>query len=100
MVLGIIVLLRRELTIVAFDRTFAKATGINLWLYDQIFLILLSLAIVDLASNVGNILVLAMLVTPAATARLLTDRLRVMVAVLGVDRGIVGSPRSCILPIT
>jgi len=45
-VLSIILLLRRELTIVAFDRTFAKATGLNLWLYDQIFLILLSLAIV------------------------------------------------------
>ena len=50
-VLGIILLLRRELTIVAFDRTFAKATGLNLWLYDQIFLILLSLGDRDLAAD-------------------------------------------------
>jgi ABC-type Mn2+/Zn2+ transport system permease subunit len=92
-VLGIILLLRRELTIVAFDRTFAKATGLNLWLYDQIFLILLSLAIVISLQTVGNILVLAMLVTPAATARLLTDRLRVMLvisALTGALSGVVG----------
>ena len=33
-------------SIVAFDRTFAQAAGINLWAFDQLFLILLSLAIV------------------------------------------------------
>lgn len=92
-VLGLILLLRRELTIVAFDRTFAKATGLNLWLYDQIFLILLSLAIVISLQTVGNILVLAMLVTPAATARLLTDKLRVMLlisAFIGALSGVIG----------
>ncbi|MGI8477652.1 MAG: metal ABC transporter permease [Thermomicrobiales bacterium] len=80
LVLGTIALFRRELTMVAFDRTFAQATGINVWLFDQLFLVLLSLAIVVSLQTVGNILVLAMLITPAATARLLTDRLRVMVA--------------------
>lgn len=92
-VLGLILLLRRELTIVAFDRTFAKATGLNLWLYDQIFLVLLSLAIVISLQTVGNILVLAMLVTPAATARLLTDRLKVMLiisAFMGALAGVIG----------
>src|SRR5215216_4917303 len=93
LVLGAIALLRRELTIVAFDRTFATATGLNLWRYDQLFLVLLSLAIVVSLQTVGNILVLAMLVTPAATARLLTDRLRIMVvlaAVIGALSGVVG----------
>jgi ABC-type Mn2+/Zn2+ transport system permease subunit len=93
LVLGAIALFRRELTIVAFDRTFATATGLNLWRYDQLFLVLLSLAIVVSLQTVGNVLVLAMLVTPAATARLLTDRLRIMVllsAAIGALSGIVG----------
>ncbi|MEA2527243.1 MAG: hypothetical protein QOF33_4663 [Thermomicrobiales bacterium] len=92
-VLGVIAYFRRELTIVAFDRTFAQATGINLWAFDQLFLILLSLAIVISLQTVGNILVLAMLVTPAATARLLTDRLQVMMilsATIGAVSGVVG----------
>lgn len=92
-VLGTIAIFRRELTIVAFDRTFATATGINVWLFDQLFLVLLSLAIVVSLQTVGNVLVLAMLVTPAATARLLTDRLRVMIllsATIGAASGVVG----------
>jgi ABC-type Mn2+/Zn2+ transport system permease subunit len=92
-VLGTIAFFRRELTIVAFDRTFASATGLNVWLFDQLFLVLLSLAIVVSLQTVGNVLVLAMLITPAATARLLTDRLRLMVllsATIGALSGIVG----------
>lgn len=93
LVLGIMLLFRRELTMVAFDRTFAKATGRHLWGFDQLFLILLSLAIVVSLQTVGNVLVLAMLVTPAATARMLTDRLPVMAAIsgaLGALAGVIG----------
>jgi len=92
-VLAAIALLRRELTIVAFDRTYAAATGLHLWRFDQIFLVLLSLAIVVSLQTVGNILVLAMLITPAATARLLTDRLTVMTglaAAIGAVSGVAG----------
>jgi ABC-type Mn2+/Zn2+ transport system permease subunit len=92
-VLLVVLIFRRELTIVAFDRTFAKATGLNLWVFDQLFLIMLSLAIVVSLQTVGNILVLAMLVTPAATARLLTDKLRIMVlwsALIGAFSGVLG----------
>jgi ABC-type Mn2+/Zn2+ transport system permease subunit len=92
-VLGAMLLFRRELVAVAFDRTFAAASGLHLWRWDQLFLLLLSLAIVVSLQTVGNILVLAMLVTPAATARLLTDRLGVMVtlaAAIGAASGVVG----------
>ena len=92
-VLAVVLLFRRELTTVAFDRTFARATGLKLWRYDQLFLIILSLAIVISLQTVGNILVLAMLVTPAATARLLTDRLKVMIifsAIIGAFSGWLG----------
>ncbi|MDQ3045293.1 MAG: metal ABC transporter permease, partial [Chloroflexota bacterium] len=72
LVLVILAIFRRELTLIAFDRAFAQASGINVWMFDQLFLLLLALAIVISLQTVGNILVLAMLVTPAATARLLT----------------------------
>ncbi len=95
---GAIVLLalligRRELIAIAFDRTFARAAGINLWAWDQLFLILLALTIVISLQTVGNVLVLAMLVTPAATARMLTDRLPVMIllsATIGAGSGVAG----------
>ena len=66
---------RREITIISFDRAFAAASGLHVWRYDQIFLILLALTIVTGIQMVGNILILALLITPAATARLLTERL-------------------------
>ena len=59
----------------------------------SLFLLLLSLTIVVSLQTVGNVLVLAMLVTPAATARLLTVRLASMLAlsaVIGAFSGIVG----------
>lgn len=93
LVLAVMLLVRRELTVVAFDRTFAASLGLNLWGWDQLFLLLLSLAIVVSLQTVGTILVLAMLVTPAATARLLTDTLPVTVglaAAIGAGSGVVG----------
>jgi manganese/iron transport system permease protein len=97
-IIGLVVLLtifwfRREFTTIAFDRTFAKASGLRVWAFDQLFLVLLALAIVISLQTVGNVLVLAMLVTPAATARLVTDRLlRMMVgaSLIGAACGIGG----------
>lgn len=92
-VLATLLLFRRELTTVAFDRTFAASRRLRVWRYDQLFLLLLALSIVVSIQTVGNILVLAMLVTPPATARLLTDRLPTMVALsatLGAVSGVVG----------
>lgn len=86
-------LCRRELVAVSFDRTFARAQGLNLWRWDQLFLLLLAMTVVISLQTVGNVLVLAMLVTPSATARLLTVRLAPMIAVsasLGAISGIVG----------
>ena len=97
-IVGLVVLVvvfwfRREFTTIAFDRAFAQSRGIDLWKFDQAFLIALSLAIVISLQTVGNVLVLAMLVTPAATARLLTERLRIMVvlsSLIGASCGIGG----------
>jgi manganese/iron transport system permease protein len=84
---------RREIVIGSFDRTFARSQGLNLWGWDQLFLLLLSLTIVISLQTVGNILVLAMLVTPAAAARLLTVRLGPMIvvsAIIGALSGVSG----------
>jgi ABC-type Mn2+/Zn2+ transport system permease subunit len=92
-VLGAMLWFRREFTMIAFDRTFSKARGLNLWAYDQIFLVILAMAIVISLQTVGNILVLAMLVTPAATARLMTTDLKKMMvlsSLIGSLSGIVG----------
>jgi len=92
-VLLVIAWFRREFTTIAFDRTFAQASGLNLWAFDQLFLIALAMAIVISLQTVGNVLVLAMLVTPAATARMLTDRLQRMIAIsasIGVTCGVAG----------
>lgn len=92
-VVGTVAWFRRELTTIAFDREYARSIGMSLWRYDQLFLILLALAIVISLQTVGNVLVLAMLVTPAATSRILTDRLQVMVmlsTLIGAGSGIAG----------
>jgi ABC-type Mn2+/Zn2+ transport system permease subunit len=86
-------LFRREIVTISFDRTFAQSHGLNLWAWDQVFLLLLSLTIVISLQTVGNVLVLAMLVTPAATARLLTVQLGPMIAasaLIGAASGIAG----------
>lgn len=92
-VLGALAVFRREMVLITFDRTLAASLGVHLWRYDQLFLILLALAIVTALQTVGNILVLAMLITPAATARLVADRLPAMLALsagIGVLSGISG----------
>lgn len=92
-VLATLYYFRREITTISFDRSFAAATGLHIWRYDQLFLILLALTIVTGLQMVGNVLILAMLITPAATARLLTDRLWAMATIaacLGALSGVIG----------
>lgn len=92
-VILLIVLLYKELLITSFDRAAAQAMGLPVFWLDLLLLVMISLTIVVSLRAVGNILVVAMLVTPAATARLLTDRLPVMMvtsAAIGVIAGVTG----------
>lgn len=70
--------LYKELVLVAFDRSLAAAQGRNVALLDAVFFGLLALAIVVALQTVGNVLVVALLVVPAATARLLVRSLQAM----------------------
>jgi manganese/iron transport system permease protein len=93
LVLLLLVLFHKELLLVAFDRDAAQAMGVPVFWVNLLLLVMISLTIVVSLSAVGNILVVAMLVTPAAAARLLTDRLPVMLglsAAIGTMSGIAG----------
>lgn len=74
-VLAVTLLLLKELTLVAFDSTMAQAAGYPVFILDLVLLLLVTTTIVISLQAVGNVLVLALVVTPPATARLLTDRL-------------------------
>ncbi|MDG4820509.1 anchored repeat-type ABC transporter permease subunit [Asanoa sp. WMMD1127] len=73
-----VLLLHKEFVAVTLDREMARATGLRTFWLDIALYVLVTLAVVISVQTIGNILVLALLVTPAATARLLTDRLGVM----------------------
>jgi manganese/iron transport system permease protein len=71
----------------------ARSLGYPVFALDIVLLLLVSATIVVSLQTVGNILILALIVTPPATARLLTDRLDYMLglsAFLGVASGVVG----------
>ena len=70
LVLVLLFLTYKELLLVSFDRTMAAAMGLRVAWLDQLLLLLLTLTIIVSLQAVGNILVVAMLITPAATARL------------------------------
>ena len=92
-VLLALVLFHKELQLVAFDPTTAAAMGYPVFLLELLLLTLITLTIITSLSAVGTILVLAMLITPAATVRLLTERLAPLLVgggLLGAAEGIAG----------
>ncbi len=85
--------LRRALVLASFDREMAQSLGLPVFWLDTVLLLLITMTIVISLRAVGNILVLAMFVTPAATARLLVDdvgRMMPLGAALGAAAGVVG----------
>lgn len=93
LVVGLVLILHRPIVAVSLDRETARAAGLPVMLIDVLLYAAVSLAVVLSVQTIGNVLVLALLVTPAATARLLTDRLGVMMALapaIGAGAGVVG----------
>lgn len=80
-VLAVVIVLRRDLLLVCFDPSHAKAIGMAVKPLTYLLLILLSLTIVASVQAVGVVLVVAALITPGATALLLTKRFDKMVAI-------------------
>ena len=93
LVLATVALLWKELLYSTFDPLGAAAAGLPVVALDYLFLALIALTIVVSLQAVGIILVVAMLVTPAATAQLLSQsfgRLVATAAVIGIVAPIVG----------
>ena len=74
LVLLVLLVFRRDLILFCFDPSHARSIGINTGFLHYLLLAVLSLAAVAGLQTVGIILVVAMLVTPGASAYLLTDR--------------------------
>ncbi len=92
--LGVTLVKRRDITLYAFDPTHAHAIGLNPRRIGALLLTMLALTVVVALQAVGVILVTAMLVTPGATAFLLTHRFGHMLAlatVLSVANGMLGT---------
>jgi manganese/iron transport system permease protein len=88
--LAVMALLHRGFVAVALDREMARALGLRVFALDLALYVAVTVAVVISLQTIGNILVLALLVTPAAAARMLTDRLGVMM-VLAPVLGAVGA---------
>ena len=84
----------KELTLVAFDKAFARSSGLPVPFLELLFTSLMVLAIVVGIRTVGILLMTAMLITPPAAARCWTSHLPSMVglaALLGMVAGLLGS---------
>ncbi len=77
-VIAVLIGFHKEFVAVSLDREMAQASRLPVFLLDIVLYVLVTMSVVIAVQTIGNILVLALLVTPAATARLLTDRLWVM----------------------
>jgi manganese/zinc/iron transport system permease protein len=71
----------KELKISSFDPELATTLGINATLMHYLLMTMVALTTVAAFEAVGSVLVVAMLIVPAATAHLLTDRLGTMILV-------------------
>ena len=74
-VLLVIVLLFRPLLLTSFDPVLAQSMGVRVKVYHYLLMVLLTLVSVTAMQSVGTILIVAMLITPAATAYLYTNSL-------------------------
>lgn len=90
LVLTVIVLLFKELMLYTFDPVGAQAAGLPTHLLNFGLMVLIALTIVASLKSVGVILVLAMLITPGATAYLLVYRLHMMM-IVGAAIGVISS---------
>lgn len=97
-VLGLLVLLTivafyKEFMVISFDQVLAATLRLPVTLLNNLLLVLVAVAIVVALQTVGVALTVAMLVTPAATAGLLTNRLwkmMILAAGIAVGAGIAG----------
>ena len=87
-------LLYKEMLVTGFDPGFARSVGIPVDLLQYILWMLLAFSVITSLQVVGVILVSALLIIPAATASIITQRMKSLLfwsAGLGILAGIVGT---------
>ncbi|MEH7322917.1 metal ABC transporter permease [Cytobacillus firmus] len=92
-VLGAVYLFYKELLVTSFDPTMGAAYGLPVRFIHYFLMTLLTMVTVASLQTVGIVLVVAMLITPAASAYLLTERLWMMIFLasgIGVISSITG----------
>lgn len=99
--LGFVLLFFKELRISSFDPELANTMGINANLMHYLLMTLVAITTVAAFEAVGSIIVIAMLIVPAATAHLLTDRLGWMIGLsllMGALAAVSGHVSALIVP--
>jgi manganese/iron transport system permease protein len=92
--LAILAFIWKDLMVTFFDESHARSIGLNTATLKVVFLTLLSACTVAALQTVGACLVIAMVVTPGATAYLLTDRFGRLITIsvaLGVTTSFLGA---------
>ncbi|WP_175991271.1 metal ABC transporter permease [Bacillus sp. Marseille-Q1617] len=84
-------LLFKEFKVSTFDPQFARGIGLPVGFLNFLFVSLLVITVVIGIQAVGVILMAAMLITPAISARYWTDSLRTMVFISGIVGGLSGA---------
>ena len=101
LVLAACALLFKEFRLVCFDAAYARTQGWPTVLLDAAMMALVIIVTVIGLQAVGLILIIALLIVPAAAARFWTERLGVMLAIaggIGASSGLLGSGLSALLP--
>ena len=89
-VLMLIIAFYKELMLLSFDPVLAVTLRLPVKLFETMLLILIAITIVVSLQTVGVALMVAMLVTPSATAFLLTKRLPVMMVIAAIIASLSG----------
>ncbi len=92
-IVGVFAFFHKEVVAVSLDRESARVAGLPVIALDLLVYISVAGAVVISVQIIGNILVLALLITPAASARLLTNSLGAMIRtalVIGVLSSLCG----------
>lgn len=84
LLLSISALLFKEFKLVSFDPGFARGMGYPVAFLEQLIMFLIVIAVVVGIQAVGVVLMAALLITPAVSARYWTDKLGVMIVISGV----------------
>lgn len=91
LVVAACMLLFKQFKLISFDPGFARGIGYPVALLEQLLMLLIVVAVVAGIQAVGVVLISALLITPAISARYWTNRLGVMVALSGLFGALSGA---------